>query len=79
MQQNAIKKIQDANVSACSANLAASGLSKQLSEANRRLYTASIKPSLSRQLPTVSYSKLVQQNIEALQKKQMVRQFMLND
>ena len=41
VEQNAIKKIQDANVSARSADLAASGLSKQLSEANKRLSAAS--------------------------------------
>lgn len=41
VEQNAIKKIQDANASAHSANLAASGLSKQLSEANKHLSTAS--------------------------------------
>jgi len=41
VEQNAIKKIQDANASARSADLAASGLSKQLSEANKRLSTAS--------------------------------------
>ena len=37
VEQNAIKKIQDANAAARSADLAASGLSKQLSEANKRL------------------------------------------
>jgi len=41
VEQNAIKKIQDANVSARSADLAASGLSKQLSEVNKRLSAAS--------------------------------------
>jgi hypothetical protein len=41
VEQNAIKKIQDANVAARSADLAASGLSKQLSEANKRLSTTS--------------------------------------
>ncbi|QQN40570.1 hypothetical protein [Acinetobacter sp. CS-2] len=41
VEQNAIKKIQDANASARSADLAASGLSKQLSEANKHLSTAS--------------------------------------
>lgn len=41
VEQNAIKKIQDANVAARSADVAASGLSKQLSEANKRLSTAS--------------------------------------
>ena len=41
VEQNAIKKIQDANISARSADLAASGLSKQLSEANKRLSAAS--------------------------------------
>jgi len=41
VEQNAIKKIQDANVAARSADLAASGLSKQLSEANKRLSAAS--------------------------------------
>ena len=41
VEQNAIKKIQDANAAARSANVAASGLSKQLSEANKRLSTAS--------------------------------------
>lgn len=41
VQQNAIKKIQDANAAARSADVAASGLSKQLSEANKRLSTAS--------------------------------------
>ena len=40
VEQNAIKKIQDANASARSADLAASGLSKQLSEANKRLSAA---------------------------------------
>lgn len=40
VEQNAIKKIQDANAAARSANLAAIGLSKQLSEANKRLSTA---------------------------------------
>ena len=40
VEQNAIKKIQDANASARSADLAASGLSKQLSEANKRLSSA---------------------------------------
>jgi len=43
VEQNAIKKIQDANISARSADVAASGLSKQLSEANKRLSTASHK------------------------------------
>lgn len=37
VEQNAIKKIQEANAAARSADLAASGLSKQLSEANKRL------------------------------------------
>lgn len=41
VEQNAIKKIQDANAAARSADVAASGLSKQLSEANKRLSTAS--------------------------------------
>ena len=41
VEQNAIKKIQDANATARSADLAASGLSKQLSEANERLSSAS--------------------------------------
>lgn len=41
VERNAIKKIQDANASARSSDLAASGLSKQLSEANKRLSTAS--------------------------------------
>ena len=40
VEQNAIKKIQDANAAARSADLAASGLSKQLSEANKRLSSA---------------------------------------
>ncbi len=40
VEQNAIKKIQDANVAARSAELANNGLSKQLSEANKRLSTA---------------------------------------
>ena len=40
VEQNAIKKIQNANAAARSADLAASGLSKQLSEANKRLSTA---------------------------------------
>ena len=41
VEQNAIKKIQDANAATRSANLAADGLSKQLSEANKRLSSAS--------------------------------------
>ena len=41
VEQNAIKKIQDANAAARSADVAASGLSKQLGEANKRLSTAS--------------------------------------
>ncbi|EIM39970.1 hypothetical protein HADU_03898 [Acinetobacter sp. HA] len=41
MNKNAIKKIQNANAAARSADLAANGLSKQLSEANKRLSTAS--------------------------------------
>ena len=40
VERNAIKKIQDANAAARSADMAASGLSKQLSEANKRLSTA---------------------------------------
>ncbi|MDN5418859.1 MAG: hypothetical protein L0G09_15630 [Acinetobacter sp.] len=40
VEQNAIKQMQDANAAARSADLAASGLSKQLSEANKRLSTA---------------------------------------
>ncbi|MBE9400467.1 hypothetical protein IQR32_03760 [Acinetobacter albensis] len=40
VEQNAIKKIQDANAAARSADVAASGLSKQLGEANKRLSTA---------------------------------------
>ena len=40
VEKNAIKKIQDADAAARSADLAASGLSKQLSEANKRLSTA---------------------------------------
>ena len=40
VEQNAIKKIQDANAAARSADVAASGLSKQLSEANKRLSAA---------------------------------------
>ena len=40
VEQNAIKKIQDANAAARSADLAASGLSKQLSEANKRFSAA---------------------------------------
>lgn len=43
VEQDAIKKIQDANAAARSADLAASGLSKQLIEANKRLSTASHK------------------------------------
>ena len=41
VEQNAIKKIQDANAAARSADVAASGLSKQLNEANKRLSAAS--------------------------------------
>ena len=41
VEQNAIKKIQDANASARSAELASNGLSKQLSEASKRLSSAS--------------------------------------
>ena len=41
VEQNAIKKIQDANTAARNADVAASGLSKQLSEANKRLSAAS--------------------------------------
>lgn len=41
VEKNAIKKIQDANATARSADLAASGLSKQLSEANKHLSSAS--------------------------------------
>ncbi|OTG73952.1 hypothetical protein B9T23_13155 [Acinetobacter terrae] len=41
VEQNAIKKIQDANAAARRAELANNGLSKQLSEANKRLSTAS--------------------------------------
>lgn len=41
VEQNAIKKIQDANASARAADVAASGLSKQFSEANKRLSAAS--------------------------------------
>ena len=41
VEQNAIKKIQDANATARSAELASNGLSKQLSEANKRLSSAS--------------------------------------
>ena len=41
VEQNAIKKIQDANTSARRAELASNGLSKQLSEANKRLSSAS--------------------------------------
>lgn len=41
VEQNAIKKIQDANAAARAADVAASGLSKQLSEANKRLSSAS--------------------------------------
>ena len=41
VEKNAIKKIQDANAAARRADLAAGGLSKQLSEANKRLSTAS--------------------------------------
>ena len=41
VEKNAIKKIQDANAAAHSADVAASGLSKQLSEANKLLSTAS--------------------------------------
>ena len=40
VEQNAIKKIQDANAAARSADVVANGLSKQLSEANKRLSTA---------------------------------------
>ena len=40
VEQNAIKKIQDATAAARSADLVASGLSKQLSKANKRLSTA---------------------------------------
>ena len=43
VEQNAIKKIQDANATARSAELASNGLSKQLSEANKRLSSASHK------------------------------------
>ena len=79
VEQNAIKKIQDANAAARSAELANNGLSKQLSEANKRCPQLPIKPSLSTPLPTVSYSKLAQQNIEAWQKKQMATQLMSKD
>lgn len=41
VEQDAIKKIQEANAATRSADLAASGLSKQLSEANKRLSNAS--------------------------------------
>lgn len=41
VEQNAIKKIQDANAAARSSDLAAIGLSKQLSEANKRLSSVS--------------------------------------
>ena len=41
VEQNAIKKIQNANAAARSAELANNGLSKQLSEANKRLSAAS--------------------------------------
>ncbi len=40
VEQNGIKKIQDANAAARDADLAAMGLSKQLSEANKRLSNA---------------------------------------
>ena len=43
VEQNAIKQIQAANIDARSAELASNGLSKQLSEANKRLSSASHK------------------------------------
>lgn len=76
VEQNAIKKIQDANAAARSADLAAIGLSKQLSEATNVCQQLPKKSSLSTLLPTVSYSKLAQQNIEEWQKKQMDMQLM---
>lgn len=76
VEQNAIKKIQDANAAARSADLAAIGLSKQLSEATNVCPQLPKKSSLSTLLPTVSYSKLAQQNIEEWQKKQMDMQLM---
>ena len=57
VEQNAIKKIQDANAAARSADLAASGLSKQLSEANKRLSTASKETIIEY---TVTNSKLLE-------------------
>ena len=70
VEQNAIKKIQDANAAARSADLAASGLSTNVCPQLPK------KPSLNTPLPTVSYSKFAQQNIEQLQKKQMATHLM---
>ena len=57
VEQNAIKKIQNANAAARSADLAASGLSKQLSEANKRLSTAPKETIIEY---TVTNSKLLE-------------------
>jgi hypothetical protein len=54
VEQNAIKKIQDANAAARSADLAASGLSTNVCPQLPK------KPSLNTPLPTVSYSKFAQ-------------------
>ena len=57
VEQNAIKKIQDANASARSAELASNGLSKQLSEANKRLSTSSKETIIEY---TITNSKLLE-------------------
>ena len=57
VEQNAIKKIQDANAAARNADLAASGLSKQLSEANKRLSTAPRQTSIEY---TITNSELLE-------------------
>ena len=57
VEQNAIKKIQDANAAARSADMAASGLSKQLGEANKRLSTASHQTIVEY---TITNSKLLE-------------------
>lgn len=45
----------------------------------KRLSTASHQTIIEYTIPTVSYSKLAQQNIEAWQKKQMATQLMSKD
>ena len=79
VEQNAIKQIQAANSDARNAQFSADSMSKQLSEANKRLSSAPKQTIITTPLPTQNYSKVAQQNIEVWQKKLMDTSLMSGD